>query len=125
MEIISIIFYISLFCVLANEISLFLSIGGFAGKEYLSEIDNMIEGGVSLNKYNNNILNIGKSKNTYISHFGFLPGILSFYHISDIDDDKKNKRIPNWSKTHKKISYCFKIAKFKLEKEINERRNDI
>lgn len=93
-----------------NEIILFIILGVFANKNDMEEIERLAEIEVRLNPYNDKILIIGRSQKIYVSHFGFMPGILSVYHMSNTESDR-NRRIPVWSRTHSKIKKYYKEAK--------------
>lgn len=90
-----------------NEMSLFYIHGWFI-KEDISEIILSInDEDIYINRFNNNIL-MFKNQNFYVAHHGLIPGILSYYHISDPSEDKEIGRIPTWSPAHKIIKTIFK-----------------
>lgn len=109
MGIIEILFGYLVTVVFANELSLFFVAGWFAKKSILQKIERLAEDKFCLNSYNKNILILGANMDLQVAHFGFLPGLLSYYHVSQ--GDVCFGRIPIWSSTHFKVAGLFRKCK--------------
>lgn len=95
--------------ILANELSLFFVAGWFAKKSTLQKIERLAEEKFCLNSYNKNILILGSNMDFQVAHFGFIPGLLSYYYVSQ--GDVSFGRIPIWSSTHFKVVDLFRKSK--------------
>lgn len=112
MEIISFIIFFNLILFTLNEISLFWLEGWFLDEDSLEKLENLKEKDVYLNPYNEKILMINTSP-IVVSHYGYVPGILAFYHLSKRSSAEPLGRIPIWSKAHKNIRELHKKCKDK------------